>query len=203
MTTDLIQEIKKRRSIRKYKQTPVKKEVIEEIIQAGKYAPSAKDRQPWRFIVITDGDTIQDISRVIKREIKKILKKRFFLKIKYPLLRDDTIIRFLATTAFAKEDLLFFNAPVLIFIVTENKLFNDQSCACCAQNMMLAAHSLSIGSCWVGFAQFLQENETWLRKIGVPKDFHISAALIFGYPEGEPIRPSMRKPLADVINWIS
>lgn len=38
MTTDLIQEIKKRRSIRKYKQTPVKKEVIEEIIQAGKYA---------------------------------------------------------------------------------------------------------------------------------------------------------------------
>lgn len=203
MTNDFIQEIKKRRSVRNYKQIPVKKEIIEEIIQAGKYAPSAKDKQPWRFIVLSNREMIRDISNVIKQEIQKIVKKRFFLQLKYPHLRDKNTVRFLAATAFSKKNNLFFNAPVLIFIVTQDKEFYDESCACCAQNMMLAAHSLNIGSCWIGFAHFLQLNKEWLEKIGVPQDYHISAALVFGHPDGGPPRASLRKPLADVINWIT
>lgn len=202
MVTDLISELKKRRSIREYKKTPVKKELIEQIIQAGKYAPSAKNRQPWRFIVITNKEMIDEIANVIKKEIRKILKKRFIMKYFHPSLKNDRTMKFLAAITLSKEDILFFDAPVLIFIVTEKKRLNDESCSCCAQNMMLAAHSLGLGSCWIGFAQFLELNKNYLRKIGVPENHHISAALVFGHPKGKLPRAQIRKPLADVINWI-
>jgi nitroreductase len=203
MTNEFIQELKNRRSIRKYTKDPVEKELIEEIIQAGKYAPSATNHQPWRFIVITKKEMIVEIALVIKKEIKNILKKRFILKFRYPSLRNNRAVQLLAATAFSKEDILFFNAPVLIFIVTEKKRFYDESCACCAENMMLAAHSLGLGSCWIGFAHFIELNKEWMRKIGVPEGYHISACLVFGHPEGKNPKAPLRKPLADVIKWIS
>lgn len=202
MSRKVIDEIKSRRSIRSYKDQPVKKEVIEEIIQAGRYAPSAEDRQPWRFIVITKKEMIRSVGSAIKNEIKKILKKRFILKYFYPALKDEETVKFLAAIAFSKKDLLFFDAPVLVFVVSKKGRFNDESCACCAQNMMLAAHCLDLGSCWIGFAHFLGLNKQWLQKIGVPERYHISAALVFGHPKEKPSRASLRKPMADIINWI-
>ena len=68
---------------------------------------------------------------------------------------------------------------------------------------MLAAHSLGLGSCWIGFAHFLGLNKQWLKKIGVPKGFHIAAALVFGYTKGKHPHGPMRKPNADVIKWFS
>jgi len=203
MTTEFIQELKKRRSIRKYKDTPVNKELIEEIIQAGKYAPSATNQQPWRFIVITKKEMINEIAGGVKQEIKSILKRRFFLKYRFPALKNDHAVKLLAATTFSKEDILFFDAPVLIFIIAEKKQFYDESCACCAENMMLAAHSLGLGSCWIGFAHFLELNKEWMSAIGVPKGYHISASLVFGHPDGKMPKAPLRKPLANVINWIS
>jgi nitroreductase len=202
MSTDLIEQMKKRRSIRAYKDKPVDKKLIEEIIQAGRYAPSATNRQPWRFIVITQKQLINDIAVAVKDEMKKILKKRFILKYFYPSLKNDNTIKFLAATIFSEKDMLFFNAPVLIFVVTKKGKFLDESCACCAQNMMLAAHWLGLGSCWIGFAHFLGLNKTWMKKINVPDGYHISAALIFGHPETIPARAPLRKPEADIISWM-
>ncbi len=203
MSTEFIQELKNRRSIRKYKDTPVNKELIEEIIQAGKYAPSATNQQPWRFIVISNKQMIREIADVVKQEIKAILKRRFILKYRFPALKNNRAVTLLAATALSKEDILFFDAPVLLFIVTEKKRFFDESCACCAENMMLAAHSLGLGSCWIGFAHFLELNKEWMKKIGVPEGYHISASLVFGHPEGRAPKAPLRKPLADVINWIN
>ena len=100
------------------------------------------------------------------------------------------------------EDIIFFNAPALILILTQDKIFFDESCACCAQNMMLAAHSLGIGSCWIGFASALGLNKKLMEEIGIPKDHHISAAIVFGYPKEEIKRPSIRKIQSDIIKWI-
>lgn len=202
MNAELLDQLKKRRSIRSYKKIPVNKELIEEIIQAGRYAPSATNRQPWRFIVITKKDMIDDIAQIVKNEIKSVLKKRFILKYFFPSLKNKETINFLAAIIYSKEDLLFFNAPVLVFIVSEKGRFNDESCACCAQNMMLAAHCHDIGSCWIGFAHFLGLNKKWMEKIGIPKGYHISAALVFGYPDDTPSQTPYRKPNANIINWI-
>jgi nitroreductase len=202
MSADIIEHIKNRRSIRSYKNQSVSKEQINEIIQAGRFAPSATNRQPWRFIVITNKSMIEDIANTVKDEMKKIVKRRFILKFFYPSLKNDKTIQFLSGVIISKKDLLFFNAPVLIFIVTKKRKFNDESCACCAQNMMLAADALGLGSCWIGFAHFLGLNTESMKKIGVPKGYHIAAALIFGHPDKGPSRILPRKPTANVINWI-
>jgi len=202
MSNNTIKQIKERRSIRSYTDQSVSKEKINEIIQTGRYAPSATNRQPWRFIVITNKRMIDDISEAIKVEIHKILRKRFILKFFYPSLKNEKTIQFLTGLIVSKEDILFFDAPVIILVVTKKRRFNDESCACCAQNMMLAADALDLGSCWIGFAHFLGLNKEWMEKIGVPKGFHIAAALVFGHPKKRPSHAPLRKPTADVINWI-
>lgn len=202
MDTPLIDLIKQRRSIRSFKDKPVEKDIIEEIVQAGRFAPSAKNRQPWKFIVITNRDYIQGLSNEVKNQLKKILKRRFIYKFLVNSLKNEKTVRFLAGVSFSKSDTIFFNAPVLVFIVTKKGLFNDESCACCAQNMMLAAHSLGMGSCWIGFASVLGLNKKNSERLQIPKDHHIAAALVFGYPDKKPGKASLRRVDADIIHWI-
>jgi len=202
MTNDLIKIIKERRSVRRFTQDPVDKEVIREIIQAGRYAPSAENSQPWKFIVITNTDEIQQLSRRIKEELQKLIKRRWIARFSLKELKDEDTLRFLYAVSCTKEDTIFFHAPVLVFIITKDRLMYDESCACCAQNMMLAAHALGIGSCWIGFASALGLSPEMLTRLGVPETYHISAALVFGHPQEKPKKASIRKIEADVINWI-
>ena len=198
----MMDAIKLRRSIRKFEDKPIGKDILNQIINAGKYAPSAKNDQPWRFIVITNKNKIKELSKNVQNEIKKILKKRFILQITHKELRKKKTLMFLYGAAMAPKDIIFFDAPALIFIVTKKNQFYDESCACCAQNMMLYAHSLDIGSCWIGFASFLSLNKQIIRDLGVPEGYHISAALIFGYGKNESKQIPLRKPMVDVINRI-
>jgi len=202
MNTELIQLIKERRSIRSFRKEPLKKTDIDTIIQAGKYAPSAKDVQPWRFIVITNASKINYLSGIVKSEISTILKRRFIYQIFAKDLRNQKALQTLYVLSKSVKDVIFYDAPALIFIVSKKGLFNDESCSCCAENMMLAAHSLGIGSCWIGYASFLERNKKVLLEIGIPSDMHIVSALIFGYPKKEKKQMPIRKPMADVINWI-
>ena len=202
MANAVIDAIKHRRSIRKFLETPIEKPIVDEIITAGRYAPSPEDDQPWRFIVVTNREKITRLSRDVKKEMLSILKKRIVLQLFYKQLRNRETIEFLYAAAIVPEDTIFFNAPVVILVVTKDRRFYDESCACCAQNMMLAGHSLGIGSCWIGFAHFLNQNKKVLADLQVPSGYHISAALVFGHPQEKPRQPSIRKPMADVINWV-
>jgi nitroreductase len=202
MKNEIIKNIKQRRSIRNFLDKKIEKEDLKEIIQAGKYAPSAINDQPWKFIVITKKEMIQDLSNQIKNELKKLLKWRFIRKYKINELKNMELLKLIFGISFSKEDMIFFNAPALVLILTENKRFYNESCACCAQNMMLAAHSIGIGSCWIGFASVLGLNKKIIKKIGIPENHHISAAIIFGYPKDKTIRPPMRKIGSDIIKWV-
>jgi nitroreductase len=202
MHIDFIDCMKSRRSIRKYSSDLVDKETIEQIIQAGKYAPSAKNTQPWRFIVITNKDMINTLSNEVKLVIRRLLKWRFIHRFRHHELREIETLQFLFSVSSMTQDSVFFQAPVVIFIVSEKKGFYDESCACCAQNMMLAAHALGIGSCWVGLGHFIGLNKGLMQTIGVPGKYHIAACLIFGHSEQTSGIPLMRKPCSDVIRWI-
>jgi nitroreductase len=202
MQNEIIKNIKERRSIRNFEDKEIDKETLKEIIQTGKYAPSAKNDQPWKFIVITKKEYIQELSKQIKEELKKLLKWRFLKKYKIKELKNKEILQFIFVIAFSKTDMIFFNAPALVLILTKNRLFYDESCACCAQNIMLTAHSMGIGSCWIGFASVLGLNKKIIKKIGIPDKHHISAAIIFGYPKDKIIKSSIRKIGSDIIKWI-
>ncbi len=201
MDHDFMKVIKGRRSIRSFQEKPVEKELIEEIIQAGRFAPSAKNRQPWKFIVITNRDFIDHLSTEVKNQMKRMLKYRFFYQFFLKSLRKKKTLQFLTAVAYSKNDSIFYNAPVLVFVVSKRGVFNDESCACCAQNMMLAAHSKGLGSCWIGFANVLGLKRKTLRELKIPEEYHIAAPLIFGYPSKKEERASIRRVDADVIEW--
>jgi nitroreductase len=197
----LIQQIKERRSIRQFKEKEIDEKNIEEIINIGKFAPSADNRQPWRFIVVTNKETINELSCIIKEELKKLMKKKLKIRKILKELQDENIIKLLYGVSHSSEDLIFFNAPCLIFIICEDKLFNIESCACCAQNMMLGAHVLGIGSCWIGFASVLGLKDDIMLKLGMPEGYKIAATLVFGYPDEKIKKPLYRKVGSDIINW--
>ena len=69
-----LETIKTRRSIRKYKNKPVPKELLKQIVDAGICAPSSMNKQPWRFVVVTKPDAIKTLSDEAKSELVKFLK---------------------------------------------------------------------------------------------------------------------------------
>ncbi|MDD5503274.1 MAG: nitroreductase family protein [Candidatus Thermoplasmatota archaeon] len=194
--------ILERRSVRRYTNKALTKEEIEKIIEAGRFAPSAKNAQPWRFIVITKRELIAELSRGIRKVMASIVKFRFALKLFSSDLRTPANIRSLKNHAENEKDTIFFEAPVLILVVCKKEHFREMSCACAAENMMLAAHSMSLGSCWIGYVRFLKLLAGSTKKAGVPKGHNIAAAIVFGHPENGNVNAPKRKEEAGIIKWI-
>jgi nitroreductase len=179
-----LQTIYDRRSVRKFKEKVPDQRVIEEIIDAGRMAPSAMNHQPWKFYVITDKALIQSMSKQIaKVSIKQISKigvkeivKSIWHYLKSP--HDFNFIR--------QSDFIFHEAPVVIFITApRSNEWAGLDVGMCCQNMMLAAKSLGLESCPVGLAKFIEESEI-VSKLGLAKSETVHLALIFGYGEENP-----------------
>ena len=187
-----------RRSIRKYKEQDVPKDIIEKILQAGILAPSSKNRQPWRFIVMT-GATKADMVSVMRCGIEREKQA--------PLLPDSS--KYISGAEYTAK--IMQQAPVTIFIVNplgadlqkqltpEERIYeicNAQSVGAAIGNMALAATGLGLGSLWICDTYFAYpELKEWL---GI--DGEIFAALIVGYADEEPAaRP--RKTLEEVTEW--
>ena len=120
---DLVDAIKKRRSIRKFKKKNIKEKAIFDILDAGRYAPSAGNLQNWRFLVVT-----KDLEKISKA----VVNGGFILDASAAIIvineKDQTLREF--------KD--------------QGEAFCNQSCGAAIQNMMLRATSLKIGSCWIG-----------------------------------------------------
>ena len=95
---------------------------------------------------------------------------------------------------------IFYNAPCLLLILGRNDApIADIDCSLCAQNIMLAAHSMSLGSCWIGSARHLEKNPGLVEELGIPDDYHLVASLVLGYPAEEPEMPARPEP---AVHWI-
>ena len=98
---------------------------------------------------------------------------------------------------------IFYNAPVLILIFAAPKGHSHQEvCAAAAENMMLAAQSLGIGSCWIGFGMPLGSDKDTLAELKVPEGYRLMVPLIFGYP----VKDIQTAPPRDgdvIFNWIT
>ncbi len=183
MKNPVLENIYTRRSVRSYKYKKVPKKLIEELLNAAVMAPSARNKQPWHFTIV-EGEKVNHYGELVIKEWK-VLGLAIKLGIKL-----------------TKVDMIFYNAPLLIFIsgpASWKYLKDDVNLA--AQNMMLAAHSLGLGSCWIGFAKVLDKNEQARKELGIPDDFKIVAPLIFGYPDKEVKNIPQRKP--KILKWIT
>ena len=194
----MLNAILERRSIRRFQATPVSVEMINTILQAGTLAPSSKNRQPWKFIVVSGQakeTKLQAMADGLARE------------------KDNALLpssqQHLGGARYSLE--IMRQAPVTIWIVNmlgltltqplnfEERVYescNIQSIGAAIENMSLAAVALGLGSLWIGDIFFAYPELTrWLNSPGT-----LQAALAIGYPEEAPdSRP--RKAYADVVEW--
>ncbi len=188
---DVFKNIYLRRAVRDYKPHEVPDDIIKELIKAGTYAPSGQNRQPWRFVVVKDKDVI---ARLSERTKKLLLDGIGNSK--------DPEAESLATALKMPGFNVFYNAPVLVLIFSSpDAMSPERDCSLAAENMMLAARSLGIGSCFIGLALQMGSDDATLEELKVPKDHRLIAPLVFGYPIKDIQTAPPRK--EDVIlNWI-
>lgn len=183
---DFIDLIKSRRSIRSFLDKPVSREVLEVIIDCGRYAPTALGRQPWYFTVVTDGPLIREIVHEVKKKIRLMLKFRFLLPSFYPYLKDKKFLAIARERAYSTEDRIFYAAPVLILISAPSRSpYRLKDSYLAAQNIMLASHSVGLGTCLVGLGEAINKCPALRKKLNLPAGHRLQATIALGYPRKE------------------
>lgn len=193
---DAIVAILTRRSTRRFDNKIPDKELIQKVVNAGRYAPSGANSQTSHFIVITNKEVLKEIAELVQGEFAKMeISEDMYVSLKGSI------------NASKKGDYVFhYNAPVLIVIANKKGYGNaiaDSSCA--LENMMIAANAFDLGSCWINQLHWLDDNErirTFLEGYGLKKDETITGGLALGFSEnGLPNRkPLDRK--GNVVTWV-
>lgn len=179
--------IKGRRSVRRYAEKAVPKEITEKLLAAGVAAPSGMNAQPWRFVVIENKDVINKLSKKTKE---------LLLGMQWP--------ESLRGMFKSEKDTIFYGAPLLILICTPKKEgwrdVNLLDSALAAENMFLTAYQEGLGSCFIGFGNFLNQDPKLLAEVGVPEDHELIAPLIFGYSAES---PAAKPRSVQVLKWVN
>jgi nitroreductase len=195
---NVIEAVENRRSVRKFLEKEIDRGILEKILSAGIAAPSAKNRQPWRFTVIT-GALRREMAAILRSGFNREKSGEAFL---------PHYAQYLASAERTAE--IMETAPVTVLAVNaengfslnqtaEEKLFetaNIQSIGASIQNILLAALEYGVGGLWICDIYFAYpELRAWLRT-----DRQIVAAVSLGYPDETPF-PRPRKRLDCVVEW--
>ncbi|MHA1915217.1 MAG: nitroreductase family protein [Promethearchaeota archaeon] len=203
-----------RRSVRNYKDKPVPDSLVQRVLEAGRFAPSAGNCQPWKFIVITDKALIAEINNVTKNLLGNL----------YNMYMNDKSVKGLTamvegpprnvsaydprvmlggfgTISKYKELDPSMDAPVVILLLADERSIAspELNLGICGQNMNLVANSLGIKACWNGFlaagVNFFQPIKN---KLGIAKPWTAVSSLCLGYPKfkQEGIVPREDRPVA-------
>ena len=190
--------IQSRRSTRTYKQAAVEREKLEQIIEAGRYAPSGGNSQTTHFIVIRKKEVLDQLAELVKQE---------FAKTEVEAGMYVSMVR--SIEASKKGTYIFhYNAPVLVVTANQKDYGNNiADCACALENMMLMANDLDLGSCWINQLRWLNENPVileYLRSLGLEDNERVYGALAVGHPATEDSLP-VRMPLprtGNPVTWV-
>lgn len=184
---ETIKTIFDRRAVRQYGQQMIDDDLLDQILDAGRMAPSAMNRQPWKFYIVTHRDTINAFSKAIARVVPKIFLK---MALKHPVKSIKTLLHSSPRLPKAGEDHIFHGAPVVIFITSpKDNEWAGLETGMCAQNMMLAARSIGLGSCPIGLARYIDQTPLY-HQLEVPAAEKVQLAVTFGYgAETPPIQP--------------
>lgn len=165
---EVIKAIKNRRSVRSYKSDILSRETLQAIIEAGCYAPTGHNAQPWHFSVIQDRALLEEVNVKAKQVMSGV-----------PVDWIQNIGKNPGVDITHK-------APALILIsCKKGAVSGPTDCTAAMENMMIAAESLGAGSCWMGFVAFIFKDADMMKKLGVPQGYEPQQAAVFGYPEGE------------------
>lgn len=165
---DILDIIVSRRSVKRFKNNMVEKSLIDKVLKAGMYAPSGKNIQSPIILAITNQD--------IRNKLSKLCAN----------------VRGLGYNADP-----FYGAPVVLSVLVDKNVFTglyDGSCV--LENMLLEAHSLGLGACWIHHCKEIfetSEGRDLLVSLGVQGDYVGVGSCILGYPDVELGDPLPRK----------
>lgn len=175
--SELLEIMRGRRSVLRFKDDPVPEKDLEKILEAGRWAPSYANAQPWKFIVVREKEAREAIGRVVERVL---------------VFRPGRV-------AFSSAGLG--EAPVAIVIVVDparDPLHHLEAGAAAAQNMALMAHALGYATFWAGVAGRKEVEREIQRILGIPRGMRVVAVLPVGKPAYQP-EPGQRLPLKELV----
>lgn len=181
---DILEVMRKRRSIRKYQDRQISREALERIVEAGLYAPNAGGGQRARIVAVHNRELTEKIGRLNLARFDRSRLAGGYVSSEQPSNIDDPTI---------KNG--FYGAPTVCVIFGAKKfLYSVPDAFCCAENMVLAAAELGIASCIIARGEETFDNEAGrelLQKWGIPETDTALCFVILGYCDGDypPIKP--------------
>lgn len=176
-----------RRAVRSFSDRKVEAASVKNLLMAAVQAPSAMNQQPWVFAVFHGRKRLQMISDRAKEYLVKTYPTTFEVHSRSAL--------------YMKPDYdLFHGASTLIVIyATQGRLNPNEDCCLAAENLMLAAYGMGMGTCPIGFARpWLDLFET-KRELGVPEQYQATFPLVVGYPSG--LTPPTPREEPKIVSW--
>ncbi|MHA2004920.1 MAG: nitroreductase family protein [Candidatus Thorarchaeota archaeon] len=203
MSNPVIETINSRRSTRAYEPTPIPRDIINTIIEAGNLAPSRGRMeegeilfQPWRFVVVENPEFKQRLVHTTNPIWKQSVERIKGIK---PETYETAMNLYNAMDE--PKDMVYYCAPVILFVI--GLADYSVSCALACENIMLAAHSLGLGSCYVGFGSMVKGDADIVKALELTDDERIFGPIVLGYPKDIPEQQAMQsEKKAPVIKWI-
>ena len=187
-----------RRSTRKYLNKPVGKELLEKIIETGRYASSGGNSQSNHFLVIQNKQIIAHLVKMVE----KAFSQMEITENMYRSLQNSINLSKKGGYVFC------YNAPVLIIVANKKDYGNNQAdCTLALENMMLEANELDLGSCYINQLKWLNEDQkifSYLQSLGMKEDERVYGSLIVGYPDtndGKPLRKALPRK-GNEVTWL-
>ncbi|MBL8133888.1 MAG: nitroreductase family protein [Anaerolineae bacterium] len=194
-----LQTIFARRSIRQYTDQPVPRPLIEQVLTAAVWAASSHNRQPWRFAVVTDAAIKQRLAEAMGAQLRRDLAADGV---------DEAVIARDAERSYARIT----GAPAVIMVcltMRDMDTYADQrrslleqhmavqSTAMAGMNLLLAAHDVGLGACWMCAPLFCSDVARAVLEL--PEDWQPQGLVTLGYPAE--IREKTRRPLEESVLW--
>jgi len=169
------------------------------VVPRGRYAPSEGNYQPWRFIVVRDPQVLREMEADAKKAISRIWDVINYRD--HPWRKYHTkLLQFLSpnnlhpipsgairSVAEGKFDVLW-GAPTVILLLKDKRGIGnpDLDIGITGTNMVIAAHSMGLGTCWIGVVSVLMFYEKWRKFFNIRYPWYLEQALLMGFPVGDP-----------------
>jgi len=178
-----------RRSVRDYRPEKVDRTTIERLLRAAVWAPTAIQQEPCAFVVVQDRAVLKRISDRAKASFLDDVQRAHVQRAGH------------GTNIFAEPEFnIFYNAGTLILLCGwADAPFVLADCWLAAENILLAAHAVSLGSCLIGAAVPTLNEEQTKRELNIPVSHTVVAPIIVGVPNGEPPPRAAKQPR--VLHW--
>jgi nitroreductase len=184
----VLETLRNRRSVRHFESRSIPKDMLNTLITAGNQAPSGSNAQPWRFVVVESEGARKQLAELALPVYRQWLASmpQAFQDLRKPI-------------DLQMPDPVYYSAPAIVFVIGKGGGASALDCPMVCQNIMLAARSLGIGSCWVFIGSLAVALPEVKAMLSLEMGDQVYGPLVLGFPaDGFPETPAKKLP---VVTW--